>query len=102
MDRHPTVTVGENLGERRDVRLMGMHSTRRDQPEDVNRSTGLTREAGGFGDNRISCEGSFANGLVDPRQVLHHDTASAQIQMPDLRIPELTFRKTDGRSIGSQ
>lgn len=102
MDRHLAIPRRERRGQSGDVRLMRVHSTRGHEPQDVNRAASLVRAASRFADEGISCEASVSDRFVDPRQVLHHDPPGTQIEMPDLRITELTLGEPDFGSVGSQ
>jgi hypothetical protein len=39
---------------------------------------------------------------VEPGQVLHHDRAGPEIEMPNLRVAHLAFRQPDGASASGQ
>ena len=85
----------EHLRQRRRVILMRMHAARRDQAHQVAGAAGLPQALDQADQGRGLLDLAVGDGLADARQVLHHDTAGADVEMSDLGVAHLPLRQAD-------
>ena len=85
----------EDLRERRRVILMRMHAPRRDQAHQVAGAAGLPQARDQADQGRGLLDLAVGDGLADARQVLHHHTAGADVEMSDLGVAHLPLRQAD-------
>ena len=83
----------EHLCQRHRVILMRMHAPRRDEAHQVTGASGLaqTRNQADQGGSLLDL--AIGDSLADARQILHHDTAGADVEMSDLGIAHLPLRQ---------
>ena len=92
-DRH--VLAPRELGEGDDVPVVGVHPARPDEPDDVEPALRLPRAAARIQERRPFEEGPVGDGGVDPRQVLEHRPAGADVEVADLGVAHLSGRQAD-------
>ncbi len=92
-DRH--AGIGDDGGERRDLVLMRMHPTRRDQPHDMGGAAAFLELADKIPQCRQARDLALGERLVDARQILQDDPAGPDIGVPDLGIAHLAVGQAD-------
>ena len=94
--------VGQDFCQRCGMVLMRMHAARRDQARSGGRCRRFSSAPGSGRERwRLSISPS-RDGVADPRQVLHHDAAGADIEVADLGIAHLARRQADVAAGGAQ
>ena len=94
--------VGQDFRQRHGVILVRVHAARRNQPDQVAGAAALLQRLDQAGEGRRLLDLAGRDGVADPRQVLHHDAAGADIEMADLGIAHLSRRQADVAAGGAQ
>ncbi len=85
----------ENSGERRGMILMRMHSPRRHQAYEMAGTAALPQALDQAREGGRSFDLAAGDRRIDARQVLHHETTGADVEMPDLGIAHLSLWQAD-------
>ena len=94
--------VRENARERSGVILMRMHAARGHQAHEVTDAAAPPQACDQVEQCRRFFDLVVTDGIADAREILHHDAASADVEVPNLGIPHLPFRKADVPAGGVQ
>jgi hypothetical protein len=94
--------IGEELGQRRGLILVRMHTARRHQAEQMTGAAAVFEFFDQFHKGRCAIDLAFGDRVVDARQVLHHHASGADIEMPDLGIAHLAVGQADLLAGGAQ
>jgi hypothetical protein len=77
-----------------------MDATFADQSDQVQRPPGALRGPTGLDERLVVEERPVLDRLRDSHQVLHHDAAGAQVEVPDLAVAHLPFGQSHGKPGG--
>jgi hypothetical protein len=94
--------ASRELGEGDDVPVVGVDATRTDQTDDVQRAPSAPRVLARRDERRPGRERSVIDRGIDPRQVLEHRAARAEVEVADLRVAHLSGRQPDRSFRGAQ
>jgi hypothetical protein len=87
-----------DLHERLQVPVRRVHAAGRDEPDQVHARRILQRRL----QHLVAGQRPVRDGLVDPREVLRHDRAGAEVEVADLGVAHLPLRQADGLALGGQ
>ncbi len=87
--------IGEDFCQRRGVILMRVHAAGRYQPDQMTGAAAVLQFLDEAGEHRRLCDLAAGDGVADPRQVLHHHAAGADIEMADFGVAHLAVRQSD-------
>src|SRR3972149_5332194 len=79
---------------------MTMHPSVRQEPHQMEPPGCLSCLLHALEEDRVSLKVTILDGLINPGQVLIHNTPCPYIEVPDLRIPHLPFRQSYGFPVG--
>src|SRR5436190_13950478 len=94
-DALDVVVMGE-LRERNEMPIVGVHATRPDEADDVERPAALRCPPGRIQQRRALEERAVGDGGIDPRQVLEDRAPGTEIEVAHLGIAHLAPRQPDG------
>ena len=88
------------LDARQQVLIDGVHSAGPQESDQVQRATPLPDAPAQLHQRRQGKELAPPDALGDANQILGDHAAGAQVQVPHLAVPHLSFGKTDGETAG--
>ena len=92
------VELGREPDQRLQVLLGGVHAAARDEPDQVDALGG----AEGGAQRLVLGQRAVLDRGVDPREVLRHDRAGAEVEVADLGVAHLPGREPDGLALRGQ
>ena len=95
VDPHRHAGARDQVGQRDEMVLVGMHATRRGEAHQVAGTAVLLQGGDQLGQDRVLGQRAVVDGLVDARQVGHGDPAGAEIHVADLGIAHLALGQAD-------
>src|SRR5215813_7458706 len=90
--------LGAEVDEREQMLVDRVDTTVADEAHEMDGPVVPDRGVARTRERLVSEERAIADRVVDPNEVLHDDATRAKIEMPDLTVPHLPFRKTDGET----
>ena len=90
--------VVRQLGHRDDVLVERVDATRADEAHEVQAPVALRDACRRPRSARVVEERAVGDRRADPRQVLEHAEAGAEVEVPDLQLPICPSRQADGRA----
>src|SRR3954469_12535613 len=75
--------------------IESVNATLADQPNEMHRPARLLRLLTCVHERPIAEEAAIGNGAINPYEILHHDAAGAEIQVPDFAVADLMLRQSN-------
>ena len=95
VDPHRHAGARDQVGQRDEMVLVGMHAAGRGEAHQVAGAAALLQGGDQLGQDRVLDQRAVGDGLVDARQVGHGDPAGAEIHVADLGIAHLALGQAD-------